>query len=463
MLQTLRSTTDRVRVPVALGRGVVFWRAFALYPDGVESGASHTWEFAVGSRDRGVDTAWGGLHDFNGDGYDDIVVTSRLQRGPDRCPGPAHLYVYTGSSVGLLPTPASDIETPTNNTTDGIQFYVDTGGDFNGDGLGDWIVHSYGSSGYRNLWIFYGTRGRLPNRPDHIVADVLCERAFPGHADHGDVNGDGFSDLVTTSYGNYLVFLGSIEGLSDRGARAFFPLDSYGASSLRDLDHDGFDDFQTIMASEMVLMSIYWGGERYVGDWPASAAFPVVGGRTLRGYLHPLGDLDGDGVADAWFSVGNSVGVVRGTHGRREVNLVQEVSAPERGVPYFGDGSSSGGDLDGDGLSDLAVGAPTAPLEPRTEFDGPGRVYVFLATDGRISPTPNAILAPPPGGGYFGRGVTIRSDVNGDGVEDLVAGPVYSGGYSIGLTIRLGSAKGLGASTVLVAPALGTTFGEAIH
>ena len=150
------------------------------------------------------------------------------------------------------------------------------------------------------------------------------------------------------------------------------------------------------------------------------------------------GDLDGDGVND--LAVGayedDSGGAGRGavyvlfmnTDGT--VNTSTKIAHNSNGGPAltnedaFGAGLSSIGDLDGDGVVDLAVGANGHDTGGASH----GAVYVlFMNSDGTAES--HSLIADSTNGGpvltdyaHFGRSVALLGDIDGDSVQDLVVG-----------------------------------------
>ncbi|MCB9916662.1 MAG: FG-GAP repeat protein [Planctomycetes bacterium] len=148
-----------------------------------------------------------------------------------------------------------------------------------------------------------------------------------------------------------------------------------------------------------------------------------------------LGDLDGDGRAD--LAVGEPRALVGGVRrGRVAVcsgangHLLYEL----RGAVALGDfgrALASGADLDGDGVHDLAVGAPRA---------GSGLVAVFSGATGRRLLT----LRGEAPGDELGSSVALLGDVDGDGRGELLVGAPKcdAGGTNAGRAYLLSGASG---------------------
>jgi len=100
------------------------------------------------------------------------------------------------------------------------------------------------------------------------------------------------------------------------------------------------------------------------------------------------------------------------------------------GGELFGASVASAGDVDDDGIGDVAVGAPFASPDGRARA---GRVYLFSCIDGALLRRLNG-SAP---GDQFGFSVAPAGDVNRDGIPDLIVGAPYA---DIGLHADVGSA-----------------------
>jgi Ca2+-binding RTX toxin-like protein len=218
----------------------------------------------------------------------------------------------------------------------------------------------------------------------------------------GDVDGDGMNDLAVGAYGD------------DTGG------DGRGAVHVLFLNSNGTVKSSTKIANE------------------TSGGPTLADGDDFGRSVTSVGDLNGDGVSD--LAVGargdDTGGSFRGAvhilflNSNGTVKSSTKIANGTNGGPTLADGDRFGesiasvGDLDGDGVADLAVGA----TDDNTVGDHSGAVYVlFLNNDGTVKSATK--IASDTGGGptlssgdEFGISVTSVGDIDGDGVTDLAVG-----------------------------------------
>ena len=145
--------------------------------------------------------------------------------------------------------------------------------------------------------------------------------------------------------------------------------------------------------------------------------------------LAGVGDVTGDGVPDflvgtPWQKVTNKLYqgkayVFSGT-GENQPALTLNNPDESQAVAYFGQAVAGVGDVNGDGVPDLLVGAPFQDVDG---YSDQGRVFVFSGSDGILlktldNPTPQA-------GAYFGQAVAGAGYVNDDTVPDFLVGAPF--------------------------------------
>ncbi len=193
--------------------------------------------------------------DVNADGYDDVMVSARLFDDPEY--GEGKVFLYYGASGGLNTSPGW--------TADGDQASVEFGksingaGDVNNDGFDDIIIGSIyfsnGESHEGRAFVYMGSASGPSLNPDW-TAEADQADAFFGAAvaSAGDVNGDGFDDVIVGAYGfdgdladegKAYVYHGSLSGLSvtpDWTAESNQTGCEYAiaVSSAGDVNNDGF-------------------------------------------------------------------------------------------------------------------------------------------------------------------------------------------------------------------------------
>ncbi|HLF25275.1 MAG TPA: FG-GAP-like repeat-containing protein [Anaerolineae bacterium] len=360
--------------------------------------------------------------DVNGDGYSDVIIGADWYDNGESDEGRA--YVFLGSATGLSTAAAWSAES--NQTSAYFGHWVSTAGDVNGDGYADIIVgahfydHDQTDEGQAFVW--YGGSSGLGANGTPTNADWSAESnqasAYFGAAaaTAGDVNGDGYSDVIVGADGYD-------NGESNEG-RAFA---WYGGSG-----------------------GLGANGTPANADWSAESN-QVDGNFGLT--LGAAGDVNGDGYADivigAWkYDNGESnEGRAYVYHGSSDglstsANWTAEANQADAEFAYT---VSTAGDVNGDGYADVMVGAR---LYDSAQADA-GRAYVYHGSAAGLSASANWTADGAQGSEYFGHGVGAAGDVNGDGYADvMVAAAGYDGGESNEgrAALYYGSATGLSAT-----------------
>ncbi len=324
--------------------------------------------------------------DVNGDGYSDVIVGAIQYDNGQIDEGRA--YVYHGSAMGLSTSPDWTAESDQAHTYYG--YSVSSAGDVNGDGYSDVIVgvpdYDNGQTNEGRAYVYHGSAAGLSTTPDW-TAESDQEIAYFGNSvsSAGDVNGDGYSDVIVGAYrydngqideGRAYVYHGSATGLSTSPdwtaesdqAEAWF---GYSVSSAGDVNGDGYSDV-------IVGVPDYDNGQTDEG----------------RAYVY-YGSASGLSPTSDWIA---------------ELDQVEAL---------FGFSVSTAGDVDNDGYADVLVGAPSL-----------GNAYVYRGSDAGLSQTADWIAGSGQGG-QFGATVSTAGDVNNDGYSDIIVGaPRYYNGQS---------------------------------
>gem|GEM_PF-2561616 len=250
-----------------------------------------------------------------------------------------------------------------------------------------------------------------------------------------DVNSDGARDTLVgdgkfDAAGDPVFSIDVIGGApGDVGGGVLFTVtspekaDTFGSFTTApgDLDGDGEDDF--IVAAPFSGDPLSPSGKVYAysgGRHTLLWSFAGQPGETMGTALAPLGDVTGDGVPDIAIGAGASntagenagrVYVLSGSTG-----LVIHTVDGTAAHAVFGNAITGLGDVDGDGVPDYAVGAPS---DPSALPNALGAATIRAGATGALiipcaSPNPSA-------GDGFGASLASVGDVTGDGVRDFVA------------------------------------------
>lgn len=148
-----------------------------------------------------------GAGDVNGDGYDDVIIASSQDNDSGRYSGSA--YVYYGSGSGIDTATEDKIIASDGAEDDVFGWSLSGAGDVNGDGYDDVIIGAYGDddSGRNSgsAYVYYGSSVGIDTASeDKIIASDAAESDYFGVSvsGAGDVNGDGYDDVIIGANGN---------------------------------------------------------------------------------------------------------------------------------------------------------------------------------------------------------------------------------------------------------------------
>jgi hypothetical protein len=348
--------------------------------------------------------------DVNGDGFDDILIGA--SRNDDKGSNAGKTYLVFGKASGWsIDTPLwkSDASFIGEKAEDGSGGGLG-GADINNDGYQDILIGAGGNdeaaSNAGKSYVFFGKpTGWKPNISLSTAdASFLGEKSGDGAASivsAGDVNGDGFDDILISAQGNdlggvdagkvYLIFgkaSGWKTGISLSKADASFNGEAAGdnsgsvLASAGDVNGDGFDDIL-------------------------------------------IGALNNDGGGDAAGKGYLILGKASGWHQNTSLSLADASFIGEHPGDWAGYSMAGAGDVNRDGLDDFLIGAY------RNSDSGmwAGQTYLLLGkASGWLRDTSLAYCD----GSWVGEGKTTydesgasvagAGDVNGDGYDDILIG-----------------------------------------
>ena len=433
--------------------------------------------------------------DVNGDGFDDFIIGA-----PDADPNgdiSGESYVVFGSGIGFDATvELSSLDGSNGFTINGIDERDRSGrsvsgaGDVNGDGFDDLIIGATGAdpngSDSGESYVVFGSSIGFDatvelsslDGGNGFTINGIDERDRFGRSvsGAGDVNGDGFDDLIVGAYGadpngtnsgeSYIVFgsnadfstaleLSSLDGSNGFVLKGPNRNDYSGnaVSGAGDINGDGFDDLIIGAPS-----AGGYSGESYVvfgSDVGFDATVELSSLDGSNGFVindddlfsrsgdavSGAGDINGDGFDDlivgAYGGASSYPGQSYVVFGSDSFSAVLELSSLNGGNGFaisgleeydgFGRSVSGAGDINGDGFGDLIIGA----YNDLRGAVSAGGSYVVFGSDAGFSATLELSSLDGSNGfvfsGFseydgFGRSVSGAGDVNGDGFDDLILG-----------------------------------------
>ena len=380
--------------------------------------------------------------DFNGDGLSDLIIGAPNADLGNRFDA-GQSYVVFGTASGAADIPVSSLNGSNGFIVNGIGIpgilgndrsgsAVSSLGDFNGDGIDDFAISSPDAdpNGVRSAgqsYVVFGNSdgfGAVLNLSDlnganGFAINGIGEDGLSGFSlsGAGDVNGDGLNDVVIGApdvdleglqaagqayvlFGRGASFESSVDltdldgsnGFAINGVSAFDDT-GFAVSSAGDINADGIDDL-IVSAPE--------------GD-PGGA----IGINSGEVYV-VFGASDGFSAAIDLSSLDGSNGfVVNGG----------------LGISGAGESVDAAGDVNGDGIDDLIVGAPDAGTGDAFVVYGSSAGFAAAVELNALNGSNGFAIDGPSGVDGFGTSVSSAGDLNGDGIDDLAVGTSF---FSLG-------------------------------
>jgi len=291
---------------------------------------------------------------------------------------------------------------------------VNGAGDLNQDGYADVILGEPGFDGddqtnIGKAYVFFGSEGELSTNPSWTATGTLNAELFAHSvANAGDVNGDGWEDIIIGAprpgistmpqIGHAYVYYNSESGLatspswtaSNEQAGAWF---GDTVTGIGDINQDGYDDVLIGAPSTKTLIDelpvsvgctyLYLGSNGGLATSPVWSYCADQEGGKFGASLSAAGDMNKDGFPDflvgmPFYSESNehqgAVYLFFGGYSGVKSDYF-ETTYGNKSDTEFGTSVSNAGDVNQDGYLDIIVGAPTY----KTSSERSGRAMIYYA------------------------------------------------------------------------------------
>ncbi|MFH0818959.1 MAG: integrin alpha [Patescibacteria group bacterium] len=421
--------------------------------------------------------------DVNGDGYDDILIGAYKTGINDN--GAVYLIYGDGTPLSSISLVDADAKFTGENSSDYAGISVASAGDVNNDGYDDILIGAYqnNAGGYNAgaVYLIYGQASYLSDinlsAADVKFTGLAADYAGYSVSSAGDVNNDGFDDILIGAYGNssflvnaggaYVVY-GQSGDLSDMvlsSADVKYYGESnndfagYSVASAGDVNSDGYDDIligatgDDTVATDAGAVYLIYGAQSLSSDTLNSADAKFAGEGENDGTSFSLagnGDLNNDGYSD--FIIGTYLDYSDSYAGAAYIIYGQSAKLVDKNLSLadakivgeaISDNSAFSmaivGDVNGDDYDDVLIGAVTTTTGGITSNGASYLIYGRSEnlTDSALS-SANIKFVGTDANQYSGVMVAGAGDTNNDGFADILVGAVGDWGNPDAGTAYLG-------------------------